>query len=137
MNEGLREQVWNRAAGRCEYCQMPQPLDRLRFEVEHVIPGKHAGPTTADNLSLACFFCNRYKGPNLSGIDPQTRQIVPLFNPRSDRWTDHFQWNDAVLLGKSPVGRATIDVLRINDPPRVSHRMLLIQARMFPLVNAE
>jgi hypothetical protein len=132
MEVALRRFVRERARSICEYCRMPQAFDRVQFEVEHVIPEKHLGPTVADNLALACFFCNRYKGPNLSGIDPQSGAIVPLFNPRRASWGDHFHWNGPILLGLTECGRATIAVLRINDPPRVSLRTLLIEGGDFP-----
>jgi hypothetical protein len=105
---------------------MPQRLDRLRFEVEHIIPEKHNGLTELENLALSCFFCNRYKGPNLAGIDPETGQIVPLFHPRRDDWSGNFSWSHARLTGRTPTGRATIAVLRINDTARISLRAILI-----------
>jgi hypothetical protein len=104
---------------------MPQHLDRVTFEVEHVIPEKHDGATDLENLALACFFCNRYKGPNLAGIDPQTGSVVPLFHPRRERWADHFEWSGVELKGLSAEARATIAVLRINDPARIAHRTIL------------
>ena len=67
-----------------------------------------------------------------AGFDPETDELVPLFNPRQELWTDHFAWENAVLVGKTPVGRATIDVLRINDPICVEHREFLIGAELFP-----
>jgi hypothetical protein len=126
MDAGLRQLVWERAGSACEYCRLPQQFDRARFEVEHIIPEKHQGATSAENLALACFFCNRYKGPNLSGIDPESGTIVALYHPRRDRWLDHFRWDKSVLRGLTPCGRATIVVMRINDAPRVALRALLI-----------
>jgi hypothetical protein len=126
MDVALRNLVWERAISRCEYCRMPQRLDRPRFEVEHILPEKHGGLTVAGNLALACFFCNRFKGPNLSGIDPVTRQVRQLFDPRRNVWKEHFFWEGAWIRGFTPEGRATIVVLRINDPPRVAFRELLI-----------
>jgi hypothetical protein len=131
MEAALRRAVWERAKAVCEYCHMPQHLDRVTFEVEHVIPEKHEGVTELDNLALACFFCNRFKGPNLSGIDPESGQVVTLFDPRREIWTDHFVWDGAVLRGRSPQARATIAVLRINDPARVSHRTILAESGDF------
>jgi hypothetical protein len=107
---------------------MPQHLDRPKFEVEHILPEKHGGLTVEGNLALACFFCNRFKGPNLSGIDPVTRLIRQLFDPRLGVWREHFFWEGAHLRGYTPEGRATIAVLRINDPPRVAFRELLIES---------
>jgi hypothetical protein len=131
MDAALRKAVWDRARATCEYCRMPQHLDRVTFEVEHVIPEKHDGPTLVENLALACFFCNRYKGPNLAGIDPESGVIVPLYHPRRENWQEHFFWEGAILKGRSPSARATIAVLRINDVPRVAHRALLIASDSF------
>jgi hypothetical protein len=125
MDAALRKAVWERARSICEYCRMPQEFDRLVFEVDHVIPEKHGGLSVLDNLALACFFCNRYKGPNLSGFDPATGALTQLFDPRSQIWADHFFWSGGELQGKTANGRATIAVLRINDLARVAHRAVL------------
>jgi len=82
MDRELEELVWRRAGGRCEYCQLAQESHELAFEIDHFIALKHRGPTRASNLCLACFACNNHKGTNISGIDPKTKKIVPLFNPR-------------------------------------------------------
>jgi hypothetical protein len=131
MNGQLRDEVRSRARNRCEYCCLPQWLDPLMFEIEHVLARKHHGETTLENLALACFACNSYKGPNIAGRDPDSVQIVRLFHPRTDKWTDHFQWQGPVLVGKTPVGRATVDVLRINLAPRISQRSELMAAGDF------
>ena len=101
MNRELRELVWNRAGGCCEYCRMPQSLDPLPFEVDHVIATQHHGETTADNLCVACFACNRRKGPNLAGRDELTGALIPLFHPRRDEWETHFEWQGPTLLPHS------------------------------------
>lgn len=132
MDAALRKAVWDRARGVCEYCHMSQQLDRVPFEIEHVIPQKHEGPTSIDNLALACFFCNRYKGPNLAGIDPESDQVVALFTPRRENWSEHFSWDGATLRGLTPQARATIGVLRINDPARIALRAALISNSDFP-----
>ncbi len=128
----LREQVRQRARDCCEYCQMPQECDELAFEAEHVLPQKHGGPTVLENLAWACFPCNRFKGPNLSGIDPTSRQIVELFQPRRDSWGAHFHWNGPLLVGLTAIGKATIVVLRINDDDRTAIRRVLIVGDKFP-----
>ena len=73
-------------------------------------------------------YCNSYKGPNLSGVDPVTTEIVRLFHPRRDHWEENFRWEDAVLIGRTPTGRATIEVLRINELTAVALRRLFIRA---------
>lgn len=99
----------------------------LSFELEHVIAEKHGGETVLQNLAYACRYCNAYKGPNIAGIDPQTGHVVTLFHPRQDRWDDHFRWNGPELVGQTAVGRATIQVLRMNHPEMVALRKSLLK----------
>jgi 5-methylcytosine-specific restriction endonuclease McrA len=87
----LEKMVWQRAGRACEYCQMPQECDELTFEIDHIIASKHGGPTTAQNLALACFACNHHKGPNIAGRDPKTGRITRLFHPRRHKWNRHFR----------------------------------------------
>ncbi len=126
MNEALAGIVWQRARDRCEYCLLPCALSLMPFEIDHVIPRKHGGLTVEGNLALACFYCNRYKGTNIAGFDPQTHAMTRLFDPRKDIWTQHFGWLSTRLEGTTPIGRTTIDVLRINHPEmlviREAHR---------------
>lgn len=91
MNKGLEREVRRRAGHRCEYCQIPEVAFELRHEIDHIIPQKHHGPTAFENLALCCGRCNLHKGPNLTGIDPETGSIQPLFNPRTVKWEEHFQ----------------------------------------------
>lgn len=128
----LRKKVWSRAADACEYCRLPQAFSALRFQIDHVIAQKHHGAAEFENLALACFRCNAFKGPNIAGIDPDSSEIVRLFNPRQDVWEEHFEWSGAVLRGLSPIGRATIDVLRMNDFDVVRLRQSLIEEGAFP-----
>jgi 5-methylcytosine-specific restriction endonuclease McrA len=132
MDAGLRRLVWQRADGRCEYCQMRQEFDELTFQIEHVIPRKHHGSDAAENLALACFACNHHKGTNLSGLDPQTGEMTRLYHPRRDVWTEHFAWDAGWLRGRTAIGQATIDVLAINLAYRWELRMALIEEGVFP-----
>lgn len=113
---------------------MHQNYDPLPFHNEHIIARKHNGPTTTDNLALACFACNNHKGSDISGIDPEANdeQIVRLFHPRKDVWNDHFDWNGPELRGLTPIGRVTIYVLGINLPHRIDFRQFLIDEGAFP-----
>jgi hypothetical protein len=132
MDRALEELIWERAGRRCEYCQMPQEYDLTTFEIDHVIAQSHGGSTRASNLCLACFSCNSFKGPNLSGVDAKTKRIVKLFNPRRHKWHRHFRWDGPVLVGRTPTGRATVATLRINLDHRVAHRQELIDEGVFP-----
>jgi hypothetical protein len=135
MDEALRRLVWDRAGDACEYCRLPQWLDVLPFQIDHIIAEKHHGPTAAENLALCCLNDNLHKGPNIAGLDPQTGALTPLFHPRRDVWDDHFAWAGPELTGRTAVGRTTIDVLGMNAPERVEHRRLLLRAGLFPFAR--
>ena len=111
---------------------MPQVFDPISFQIDHIIADQHRGPTSQENLALACFTCNHHKGPNLSGFDVVTNAIISLFNPRKDVWSDHFRWHNAELEGLTPTGRVTVHVLAINCDFRVALRRTLIQEGVFP-----
>ncbi|MSU76672.1 MAG: HNH endonuclease [Gemmataceae bacterium] len=117
--------VWSRALSRCEYCLMPQEGDDAPFEIDHVIAKKHGGKTTSNNLALSCFYCNSFKGPNIAGFDRKRMCVVPLFDPRQQKWVRHFRWRNGVLIGRTSVRRVTVDVLNINDALRVELRRQL------------
>ena len=127
MNEHLRGRVRRRALDRCEYCRMPQSRTVLPHEADHIRSQKHGGPSTLENLCWACAWCNSFKGTDIAAYPPSSDQIVPLFNPRTDPWEDHFAWEGAVLRGKTPVGSATVELLRLNRPERVDHRRFLME----------
>jgi hypothetical protein len=118
----------------CEYCQLSEDCHPGVFEVEHVIAKKHGGPTTLRNLAYSCLHCNRHKGTDLAGIDRITSRtkLVRLFNPRKHQWDRHFRWDGPYLVGRSPIGRVTIQVLEMNDPVRVALRGELIEEGLFP-----
>ena len=123
MDAALKAAVRKRANDSCEYCQLRQvDLPFARFQMEHIIPRKHGGSDEADNLALACDRCNSHKGPNLTGIDSETAAIVPIFNPRTDAWADHFRQSGSLIEGRTPTGRTTVRVLNMNEPARVRLR---------------
>ena len=132
MKAALIRLVWRRAKACCEYCRMPQLFDRTPFEIEHIIADKHKGPTIASNLCLSCFYCNSFKGSDISGLDAVTRKLTPLFNPRRHKWSWHFRWEGAYLVGRTAIGRVTIELLKINDSFRVELREELMEEGLFP-----
>ena len=126
MRESLKQQVRERAEFRCEYCRLRQDdLPSPPFHVEHIIAKKHGGLDELSNLALACDQCNLHKGPNLSGIDPTTNEIVNLFHPRSDQWEEHFAIHDGFILGTTAKGRATVIVCDMNSSHRIDLRSWL------------
>ncbi len=134
MKPSRRGLVRQRAEYRCEYCRLPQALvSPLCFHVEHIVPKKHDGGDEVENLALACYFCNLHKGSNLTGIDPHSGRIVPLFHPRRQRWPRHFRWDGPMLVGRTATGRATVRVLAINLPHRIRIRQRLMEAGLFPM----
>jgi len=132
MDAALMRLVWQRAKRCCEYCRMRQEFDRTPFEIDHIIAGKHKGPTVAANLALSCFYCNSFKGSDIGGLDGVSGKLKPLFNPRRQQWSRHFRWEGAYLIGRTPTGRVTIELLKINDPFRVELREELIDEGLFP-----
>jgi len=131
MDAAIRDRVRRRATNRCEYCRLPQAhLLFSLFHIEHICPKKHGGTDAEDNLCLACNFCNLHKSSNLTGIDPQTRSITPLFHPRRDQWLDHFAFDGGVIVGLTAVGRTTVLVLNMNDPERIELRLEILDSNL-------
>lgn len=125
--------VWTRARQSCEYCRLPvwAVADTVEFEVDHIIAKKHNGPTKLSNLALACFHCNGHKGSDIAGIDPLTRKLTRLFDPRRHSWRRHFRCQGAILVGRTAIGRVTLYVLNMNDPDFVGLRQELIRLELF------
>jgi hypothetical protein len=111
---------------------LPRNSSTIEFEIDHIISLKHGGKTDANNLALACFYCNSFKGPNIAGLDSLTGEVVRLFHPRKDKWDEHFVWDGAMLDGQTAIGRVTVDVLGINDVEFIAVREALIAAGEFP-----
>ncbi len=127
-------QVARRAGHRCEYCRAPEVAFNFPFEVEHVTPTARGGSDGEGKLALACRSCNVRKGDTLSGTDPSTGEAVALFNPRTDRWAEHFQVDDdsGELVPLTPAGRATVVRLDLNHPFQLAARQVWMQLRLFP-----
>lgn len=128
MDARLRQLVRNRAADRCEYCRVPQAALRTVLQIEHIVARQHHGEESAENLALSCDRCNLYKGPNLAGIDPAGGEMTRLFDPRRDEWDEHFELSGETIVGRSPIGRATIQLLQFNSETRTRLRAVLIEA---------
>ena len=115
VDRGIRE----RAGHRCGYCLSPQALVMARLEIEHIIPLAKGGTDEETNLWLACPICNGHKSDKTEATDPETGEKVPLFHPGTQTWSEHFEWSaDGLrIVGKTPVGRATVRALRLSDDP--------------------
>jgi len=125
MDAETRSYVCDRAGNRCEYCHIHQQHYIITFHVEHIVAQQHHGGNDVSNLVLACHFCNRLKGPNLAGMDPETGELTRLFNPRTDTWNHHFSIQAGRIIGFTPVGRTTVYVLNMNRPDRIRIRVEL------------
>jgi len=129
----LRRQVYERASGQCEYCLVPEALAFAGHEIDHIIAQKHDGQTDEANLALACALCNKNKGSDIASIDPATGVIAPLFHPRRDRWLEHFQLSGAEIIPLTPIGRATVRLLKLNHLHRLIEREQLLDSGIFNL----
>jgi len=126
----LRSEVVARAAGCCEYCLLPVEGQITWFPIDHVTPRSRGGETTSSNLAMAYPRCNAHKWAADSAVDPETRETVPLYDPRRQAWKEHFTWSrsaDFEIEGRTPCGRATIERLKMNDPGIVEIRRVLVE----------
>lgn len=128
----LRRLVEERAGGRCECRLLPELVTFFPHEVDHMVAEKHGGATIAENLALTCWRCNRHKGSDLGSFDPLSGAFAFLFNPRTQRWGEHFVVEAGVLRGLTPEGRATAYLLQCNTPARVAERRRLSEAGHSP-----
>jgi hypothetical protein len=127
----LRRLVADRAGGRCEYCGYPEEAALLTFEIEHIIARKHGGRTVEGNLAFACPFCNQAKGTDIASLDPDISLLTGLYNPRTQRWREHFSFDGRLIRGLTPAGRVTVALLQFNAPERLSERQDLHDAGIY------
>ncbi|MBE9101582.1 HNH endonuclease [Vacuolonema iberomarrocanum] len=130
---GLRRLVRDRAKNACEYCLIPEIAVLVAHEVDHVIAEKHGGQTNEDNLALACTLCNKYKGSDLASIDLNSGEIVRLYQPNHDYWTEHFQLQEGEILPLTVIGSVTVRLLQMNRSERIAERRLLDDAEVLKI----
>ncbi len=126
MDATTRELFRRRADNRCEYCLLPQAHSELTHHIEHIVAKQHGGGDEVENLALACHRCNLHKGTNLTGVNSLSGQLVSLFHPRRDRWSEHFLFRGVRIMGITPTGRATVCLLAMNDVRRLELRSELL-----------
>lgn len=126
--------IAERAGFRCEYCRAPEAIFNFPFEVEHIIPSTHGGTDEPSNLALSCRACNLFKADRLRAIDESTGEKVALFDPRRQQWRDHFQVEEESgrILGRTPVGRATVAALQMNRLHQIVARRAWKGLGMYP-----
>lgn len=130
----LRARVTEQARHRCGYCLRSEELLGMLLTLDHLIPQSDGGPTTEENLWLACHQCNSYKGTQTCADDPVTGLSVTLFNPRQQNWIEHFAWSEdgTQIIGITPCGRATVIALKLNVPEIVVARRMWVSAGWWP-----
>lgn len=135
----LRRLVVQRASNRCEYCRYPGLYSPLSMSIDHIVPRSLGGVTVEDNLALSCQGCNGHKAARISATDPVSGSTVPLFNPRRERWREHFTWSEDFLKvsGLTSIGRATVEALQLNREGLVNTRLVLYPVGRHPPLEDE
>ena len=107
---------------------------RRAMEIDHIIPESLGGPTLRENLWLACSMCNDHKGNRIAAPDPHTGEVVRLFDPRRQGWSEHFEWSmeGDVIIGRTATGRSTVTTVRLNRAELVEARRGWIVAGWHP-----
>lgn len=131
LSPSVRLLVTQRADQRGEYCLLPLAFAIHQREPDHIVPLQHGGGSDDQNLALACFRCNRNKGPNIGSFDPVTGVLTPFFNPRLQQWEEHFSWQEALIVPLTPEARVTVKILRFNDEDRLQERRRLMQLNLY------
>lgn len=134
ISAAIRRNVAESTRHRCGYCLTSQRIVGPLLEIDHIVPEACGGSSDETNLTLACPLCNSHKGDRMEAIDPETRLLVALFNPRKERWSDHFEWavGGTTVQGRTAKGRATIDALAMNHPDMIACRRLWVIAGWHP-----
>jgi hypothetical protein len=132
VSASLRRLVASRAGGQCEYCLICENDTYSGCQVDHIVSEKHGGATEPENLAYACACCNRAKGSDIASVASGTGELTRLFNPRADRWAEHFELQGPLIQSRTPIGEATVRTLRLNDAERVLERQVLNQAGRYP-----
>jgi hypothetical protein len=132
----LRRVVAARADHLCEYCLIHEGHTHFGCQVDHIISEKHGGPTEADNLAYACAFCNRAKGSDIGSIVRSTGHFTRFFNPRSDRWLDHFALDGVMIVALTDIGDVTAQILDFNHSDRLLERQALQNVGRYPSAAA-
>lgn len=132
--KAVRDRVAAEAHYRCGYCQTQQAVIGIPLQIDHIIPVAAGGTSEPDNLWLACPLCNNYKGTQTHALDPMSKKLIPLFNPRTQTWHEHFVWSDdnSEIIGLTPIGRATVDALKLNRPFMLRARRRWVRAGWHP-----
>ncbi len=134
ISKDLDAKIRRQAKNRCGYCLNPQDLIPFKLEIEHLYPQALGGKTVESNLWLACRECNAHKATKIKAIDRLTQKTVKLFNPRQQKWYEHFEFSQdfSEIIGKTPCGRATVDALQMNNIYQTTARLSWSETGKFP-----
>lgn len=134
ISDALRRQVIQESNHRCEYCKTPSRVVGMPLVIEHILPKALEGQDNRENLAASCYRCNEFKGARSEAIDPETRQLVSLFNPRTQNWSEKFVWGNGGthIIGITLIGRATVIALRLNNENVVEARAIWIEFGWHP-----
>jgi hypothetical protein len=127
----LRRSVVDRADRICEYCRIHEDDTFFGCHIDHVISEKHGGATEADNLALACTFCNLHKGSDIGSLTAD-QVLTRFFNPRTDRWSEHFALVSTIIEPLTPIGEVTARIFEFNSSERLLERQALIAVGRYP-----
>lgn len=128
----LRQVVATRAGFLCEYCLVAEENTFYGCEVDHIISLKHGGESEVNNLAYACAVCNRYKGSDIGSISWATGEFSRFFNPRTDRWAEHFRLEQESITPQTLIGEVTARILEFNNSARLHEREEMILFGKYP-----
>jgi len=127
----LRQTIADRAKQLCEYCLIAEADTFYGCEVDHIISIKHSGSTAPDNLAYACALCNRAKGSDIGSI-ATSGEFTRFFNPRTDRWSEHFRLEGATIQPLTRIGEVTARIFGFNESARLHEREEMIRFGTYP-----
>ncbi len=134
ISTALRSSVAKRAQFRCEYCLLSEEDAFLPFHIDHIISTKHGGANSFSNMAYSCPHCNQHKGTDIATFLESSNDLIRLFDPRNDQWSNHFTTDEGKVLGITKIGKATVKLLKLNDRNRLMLRNLLAKAGRYPPV---
>lgn len=120
--KSLKVIVIKRANNCCEYCHLEDDINYISHQIDHIIGIKHGGKTELENLAYSCFSCNNNKGSDIGTIILPQTQLIRLFNPRKDKWHEHFELYNGVIHPLTLIGEATVNILKINSLEKIMER---------------
>lgn len=132
IDAAVRRRVAERARYRCEYCLFPEGQSGFPHQIDHILSRKHGGTADFENLAYACALCNRFKGSDIASFDANTLRVVRLFDPRGQRWPDHFSLSGPIIDPLTVIGEITTRLLRLNTADRVIERQVLQSLGLYP-----